>query len=544
MNNEFSKNKTGEYVNFKPLLRKGIKYWYVFVISGIICTACGACYYKMAKRTFKINANILIKEEKSSGVSGIQSAMMKSMPFGNLLGGSVSVNDELQLLSSFSTFRETAKTLKLNEAHTLKRFWGNVHYYMNSPISISTELDIADTLQTVIHFDLKIENKSGHGTIKAYTKGLVSDKKIGYAVFRAFPVKLHTDYGTFIIETTPFFKKEKEYNIKSLFYGYDLAAEFLQRAVEISIVNKKANLIGLEISERDTQKGKDILNMIVETYNNEGVRQRREEAANTITFLDQRLEIISKELYGLERDIENYKKKNNLTDIEAEVKAIFSNSGDFKKQQFEIEAQYAIINWVEQFMLESKNQYVLIPLNIGLNDKNVLEGLQKYNDVLLERMKLLNNSHANNPTVEIINEQLDAMRANMVETVRNLKKGFALTRNNLKKQESFLDSRLKGMPTQEREFIDIKRQQFLKQELFMYLLQQKESNSLTFNTTTPKSQIVDPAYALSKPLSPKLEIVLIIILFMTFVMGSGYIILKGYIAQHLKGNGKKENSNK
>ena len=255
----------------------------------------------------------------------------------------------------------------------------------------------------------------------------------------------------------------------------------MQKDLVVDLKTKKANVFNLTIPETNKKKGKDILNTLVQIYSNKGLEQQKKIAANTITFLDERIDIISKELFDVEKALEEYKEINNLTNIDAEAKAILDQGSEFRKQQIEVETQYAVIEMIEDFMKNPKNQYALIPLNIGLNDRTAIEGLQQYNDVILERMKLLKSTHINNPIIEIQNEQIDAMRTNMIATIQNLKAGYAFTRKDLKKQENYFNSRLKGMPKQEREFVNIKRQQYLKQELFMYLLRSREENSLTLS---------------------------------------------------------------
>ena len=175
----------------------------------------------------------------------------------------------------------------------------------------------------------------------------------------------------------------------------------------------------------------------------------------------------------------------------------------------ENETQLEIVDWVREFVIDSKNNYALIPLNIGLRDKNVLEGLQQYNNLLLTRTRLQINTHEINPTIEAYNEQLEIMRDNLILTIKNLKAGLMLARNDLKKQEDFFNSRLKKMPKQEREFVEIKRQQLLKQELYLYLMEKKEKNSLAVAIPDPKSDIIDYAYVQKDPVSPILKMILV-----------------------------------
>lgn len=180
---------------------------------------------------------------------------------------------------------------------------------------------------------------------------------------------------------------------------------------------------------------------------------------------------------------------------------------------------------MEEFVTSPSNKYSLIPLNIGINDSKAMEGLQQYNDALLSRMKLVKNTNENNPTIEISNEQLDAMRVNLLNTIKGVKNGLELTRNKLEEQQKYYETRLKNVPTQEREFKNIARQQYLKQELYMYLLQKREENLLTLSETTPKTQVIDAAYCMYKPVSPKLTFILLGIIFLTCVISISYILL-------------------
>ncbi len=513
--------KRSDFLNFIPIFKKGLKYWHVFILTGIFCIVCAVIYCKLTKPIYQINANILIKEENNSSMSGLQAAMLRNSSFGSLLGigGSASVYDELELISSFTTFKETVKELKLNNIHQRKEFLKKENYYMNSPIELTPTIDIADTLDTPLRFNVKIK-PDGSGIIKAYTNFW---KKRGEAKFTKLPANIHTDFGDFTVSSTSFYVPQEDYNLKISFSGYNSTAESLQKDLVVDLKTKKANVFNLTIPETNKKKGKDILNTLVQIYSNKGLEQQKKIAANTITFLDERIDIISKELFDVEKALEEYKEINNLTNIDAEAKAILDQGSEFRKQQIEVETQYAVIEMIEDFMKNPKNQYALIPLNIGLNDRTAIEGLQQYNDVILERMKLLKSTHINNPIIEIQNEQIDAMRTNMIATIQNLKAGYAFTRKDLKKQENYFNSRLKGMPKQEREFVNIKRQQYLKQELFMYLLRSREENSLTLSMNTPKIQIVDTAYSLTQPIKPKMLNTLILALGLAFIISIGEI---------------------
>ena len=145
-----------EFISIKPFVDITLKYWYIFLISFVVCGGIGLSYYILKKPTYNILANVLIKENKSS-VGGMQAAMMKSLPFGNILGGSTGLNDEIYILSSHSTLKDVASELALNENYKLKDFPFNKLYYTNSPIKLVSSENIADTLMAYLKFNIHID---------------------------------------------------------------------------------------------------------------------------------------------------------------------------------------------------------------------------------------------------------------------------------------------------------------------------------------------------------------------------------------------------
>ena len=265
------------------------------------------------------------------------------------------------------------------------------------------------------------------------------------------------------------------------------------------IATKKANLIRLGILENNIQRGKDLLNTIITTYNDNGIQTKNLEASQTAHFLNIRIDSIITELSEIEKKIELYKRSNNLTNIEAEAKIILEQNGIFKEKLVETETQRQIVSLIEKFMSDPQNKYSLMPFNSGLSDKSSIEAIQSYNELILKRLKLLQTAKPNSPTIKLIEQQIDANRENVQNTISNMKSGIEIALKDLHAQEKTFISRIKNMPTQEREFINIKRQQLIKEELYLFLLQKKEENAITLAVATPKGQIVDKAYNINKP---------------------------------------------
>ncbi len=241
---------------------------------------------------------------------------------------------------------------------------------------------------------------------------------------------------------------------------------------------------------------------MIKIYNEEGIEDKNISAKRSAEFFNQRIAINEKELEDIEKRLEIFKIENNLTDIETEAEIMLTKNGDFKEKLIDSEIQYATVGLIEDFLKDPNNKYALAPFNLGITEKTASEGLQQYNNFLLERYRLLQTTTEDNPNVQLLNKQIEIMRNNVLETFKSIKSGFNFARIDLKKQEDEFVSRIKKMPTQEREFLDIKRQQTIKSELYLFLLQQKEEASMKLATSMEKAKIVDAAYSLSKPIKP------------------------------------------
>lgn len=477
------------------LLIDYVKNWKLFAISLVVCVGLAGLYLIVKNPEFKVNANVLIKEDSKSG--GLAASMMKSMPFGDVLsvGGSV-VDDEIEVISSYSILRGAVKELGLNVSCS-KGFLKKKNYYKDSPLSITPKIaDMADTLRYAIEMKISI-SKEGIAKVKAYSM----DELVGEAK-SAFPVNLTTVFGNFTIDTTSFYDASKSRKYELLYGGYGSATEALMRNVDISLASKKANVINLTMEDEIPERGKDILNSIISHYNSYGIEEKNLVSERTAVFLQQRIDILEKDLTLIEKTVERYKEDNQLTDIESEAKIILDRSSDFKERLISAETQFSVISIIEDFLEAPENKYAVVPMSLGIEEESAVESLLAYNELLMERLKLLRSTKPGNPMIESMNEQVDATRQSVLMTIQSIKRGIEYARNDLRDQEKYFMDRIKGMPKQEREYIEIKRQQEIKQALYLYLLQQQEDNALKLAMENPKAQIIDNAYVNSRPVKP------------------------------------------
>ena len=508
--------------NIVELVVSYVKHWKLFLLSFVICVGLAGAYILVKNPEFRINANILIKEDSKSGMSGLASSMMKTgIPFGDVLSvGGSAVDDEIEIINSYSILRETVKDLGLNvscSSGLIKK----TNYYQDSPLRITpANPDMPDTLRYTIEMKVTVD-KQENVKVKAYYDGDL----IG-SVKSQFPAKLTTVFGDFLIEKTKFYDGDKNRKFKVYYSGYGSSTEALMRNVEISIASKKANVVNLFIDDEIPDRGKDILNSIIKNYNLYGIDEKNVTAVRTAEFLQQRIDLIAEDLSAVESEVEKYKEDNQLTDIGSEARIILEKSSYFKERLISAETQFSVISIIEDFLQAPENRYAVVPMSLGIDEESAVGSLLAYNKLLMERLKLLRSTNPGNPIIESMNEQVDATRQSVLMTIQSIKRGIEYARNDLREQEKTFNDRIKGMPKQQREYIAIKRQQEIKQALYLYLLQQQEDNALKLAMENPKAQIIDNAYVNSRPVKPMKKLIAAAALLFTIILPIVYLYVR------------------
>ena len=512
-------NKNSELTDYTQIIKKYLKHWHLFVISVIVCGAIAFAYAKIKEDIYLVNADLLISEE--DGGSSTQSPLLKQFSFGNFLGGGGNVDDELNFVSAHSTLRTVVKRLGLNKKYVVRHnFFDKEDLYKEYPVEVFALPTVEDTLTIPLVFKVRIDKK---GHIKTTVRG--KGKVLAKEESDRFPQTVSTIYGDFILNATPSYVSGKKLATNISLCSYDAEAEEIESEIGIYIPNKKSNLIHLEIKDYNIERGKDLLNEIISVYNQRGIEQKNWETKQKAGFIDERIAAVMQELAETEKQIEAYKKKHHLTDIETEAGIMVEQNTLLREKGAELESQEQMVGVIEDFLRQNRKNE-LIPFNTSLADEASGKAIQQYNELMLERMKVAFSAKENNPSLQILDKQVEATRKNVLETLQGLKESLAISRKIFNEQENEFLSRIKDMPTQEREFVDMQRQQFVKQELFLYLLQQREENALALLMTTPKGTIVNEAYNLSEPVSTPKIAILFVGLIMGFILPFIYLFLK------------------
>lgn len=501
-----SQKDKSQFFDVKSLFNDYRRHWWWFVISLFLCGALAVVYIKTHNAQYAVCANVLVSDDNTGSFTAMSG-------MSDLFGSSANVEDEVYVISSHSVLRDVARNLGIYKTHYVKKgLLGGYLAYPDFPVDVTAESSLLDTLNTTMTFKVNV-GKDGKADIKMYADG----KKIGQEKNLRLPVSLNTKYGRYTVLPTPDYPKGEKVKTTISISGYDDAAEDLAHSISSDRASRKSNMINLYMRTENTAYGKDVLNEIVDNYNRRGISYKNRQGEKTLEFINDRLAIISGDLSTAEKDIQDYKKDHKITDVGVEASYNMGVRGTADHALVQAETESEIIKMTRDFLRQPGNEFQLVPITSNM-PKSLGDAINEYNNLVIKRMEVADNARGNNTALRRLDESIGSLRRN-IDT--SLTKALETSQVQVREARSRLNSslsKLGNVPAQEREFLGLKRQQAVKQELYIFLLQRREETAMMIANAIPKGRIIDEAYSLSQPVSVKMKTVLAIALLIGLIV--------------------------
>lgn len=531
------KDKLGEQseeqVNIQELLFRYLIHWPWFVVSIIICIACAWGYLRLTTPIYNISATVLIKDEKKGGGASMSSDLEK-MGLEGFVSSSSNVDNEIEVLRSKSLAREVVNNLGLFVTYMDEDEFPSKELYHTSPVLVSLTHQEADKLPGRMEINMILQPTGALGV--QITVGEKEYRK----QFDKLPAVFPTDEGTIAFfannDTLSAVCPEnitKERHITAFINRpFSVLKEYVS-SLSIAPTSKTTSVVVISLENTNTRRGRDYINKLLEMYNINANNDKNEVAQKTAEFIDERIGIISKELGSTEQDLENFKRSAGITDLSSEAQIALAGNAEYEKKRVENQTQINLVMDLQRYM--KGNEYEVLPSNIGLQDAASAGAIDRYNQMLVERKRLLRTSTENNPTIINLDTSIRAMRTNVQATLDATLKGLQITKEDLAREASRYSRRINDAPTQERQFVSIARQQEIKSGLYLMLLQKREENAITLAATANNAKIIDEALADDNPISPKKMLVYLAALVLGVGLPVGVIYLIGLTKFKIEG---------
>ena len=516
-----------EAVGLRPIIAGYLRQRTVILVSAIISLVAALIYLLVYPKTYEVMARIQIQDDASmmaSGGIGLGDAagVMKTFGLGGLSSGSgVSIDDEISTLRSNSLMRKMVTRLGLYAEY--RRPLSFIKLYGEEPVHVICDSTTLDALDDKVEFRLTATDRD-EVTIKAKADG----KKETFH-FDGFPAEVRLHGKTFRFERVKQRAGASNGDVKLdiTVYPPRWVAEKAADDFLIEDYSKSANIIELSCTDYERRRAKDMLNVLINYYNQEAYDYKKSQSDVSLVFLNERIAHVMDELEKVERNIERYKAANKITDVEYDIQYYAEYMRDLKGRMIEAETQANMIALMDAFVKNPANRYKLVP-SLLTSGAAETEGsaIFLYNQALLEREKAIRNSNEQNPMVASLTTQVDRLRETVFQSINNAQQSMQLTRRSLEKQERELLDRMGSIPVQERVYVDYKRQQEILQGVYLILLQKREEISLALGQKTDRAKIVDTAFVKAKPVAPRKVFALAGFIVLTLVLSIGWIVCR------------------
>ena len=368
---------------------------------------------------------------------------------------------------------------------------------------------------------------------------IVDDKEYSKQ-FDKLPAVFPTDEGTVAFfenkDTLAVIQPEEEGEERHItaFINRPMAvAKGYTNALSIAPTSKTTSVVIVSLKNSNRRRGVDFINQLLMMYNINANNDKNEVAQKTAEFINERIGIISKELGSTEQDLENFKRSAGITDLTSEAQIALTGNAEYEKKRVENQTQINLVMDLYRYM--KGNEYEVLPSNVGLQDAALAGAIDRYNEMLVERKRLLRTSTENNPTIVNLDTSIRAMQSNVQATLDATLKGLQITKDDLAREANRYLRRISDAPTQERQFVSIARQQEIKAGLYLMLLQKREENAITLAATANNAKTIDEALPDDNPVSPKRMIIYLAALVAGMGLPIGIIYLIGLTKLKIEG---------
>lgn len=522
---------TKDTINIRDFFVRCFKNWYWFLLSICLCIGATLLYIFTTTPNYEISSTFVIR----NGENGEGSAEMNVLQLMGM-GGNKQVSDELEIYTSRSLMEQAIKELGLQTEYRKKEKMRWVGQYPNQDVTIRYPYQFCDTLRHRIDIDL-VRKKDYYKVIVDMSIGRKHIKS-KHALF-SLNEPIETCIGAIELHENNPLEKGDKIHITTL--PLPVVVDMYRAEIDVKQVKKESNVIRISTTTDMPRRSISLIKCLTNLYNFDAIIDKNTMATNTKEFIDDRLSVISQELDSVELAVEQYKSTNSITSLSEEAKIYLENAGNYQKELVRIETQLNLTAYIRDFLLDESNINRLIPTNLGVSDEGLMSLANTYNQLMLRQMRIERSATKDNPMLEQLDSQIEAMRSNLLTTIETVRNTLLITKNDLTRQQEQFNTRIREIPEQERAYISIHRQQQIKQNIYIYLYQKREENALTLASTVMPAKVIDQPQASSNAVSPKTKPLLLLALILGCAIPLGIMYIWDMFDNKIRGHKQYQN---
>jgi tyrosine-protein kinase Etk/Wzc len=489
-------------INVGDSIKKYLYHWPLFASAIILCLACAFLYIEYAKRVYDVKAQLLFKNEDNS--DGHRESALEEL---DIVPSNKVVENEMEILKSRILMTNVVNELRLWIAYKKIGFLKTQDLYTHKPVQLTLIKSYGEIGGEKINIRIKDDRKFV----------LLKDTKQSELLF---PSILKTKSGVWKLDKTKNLKHFIGETINISINNNDSVAASILTNFHTEVISKQATVVEMSLRETIPERGRDILNRLIEVYNLAAVQDKNRVTESTLKFIDERLAAVTSELNNVEKEVERFKSSKGLTDISSQSKFYLENvtTNDSKLNEVNVEIQ--VLEGIEKYINSPATGRP--PATVGITDPALVTLINQLIGLEFQRERLLANTPEGNPMFDPINRQLASTRQSIKDIIQGIKSSLISTRKQLQTYDSRFVSSIKDLPGQERQYLVMQRQHGIKEELYIYLLKKREEAALSYASTLSNSRIVESAFY-GSPISPNIPLTYALALLFGLVLPASFI---------------------
>ena len=503
-----------------------LKNWYWILLSCILFGAWGVYTYLSTTPRHTVDAKIMIRTSDSdSPLPQMEMLAMMGM------GGMKQVEDEVAILTSRDILTQVVRDLDLQNEYRKKRKLRWEGQYPSHDLVMVYPETFLDTIKRTVRLEMKVRKNDYLVKVRYGQRWNFSRHKV-----KDVTVPFETCAGKIAINPNKPLEKGDKYRVITM--PMLPAVDKYTQTIAASPLKKESNVIVISTSTDMPQRAIDFINKEIDFYNLDAVVDKNIMASNTAAFIEERLRLIEDELAVAESNLEQYKERNGIVDLITEAEIYLHEGSEYKKQAVEIETQLNLVKYIGEYVSDETNKNSLIPANLGIEDPALIALVTEYNQLLLNRMRVQRTATTNNPVLSQMDLQLAVLRENIISSISSISNTLSIAKENIDKHFGKIESMRYGLPSQERQFVEVVRTKELKEQLYLFLYEKREENALTLASTVMPAKVIATPQMNPTPSAPNLKMIAMICLVLGVCFPIGIIYLYHFFNNKISDDSK------
>ncbi len=503
------------------------QYKKVIITFIVISTIIAAIYAYFKPSIYISSSTVEVGIEQTGGGVSKQDILAAAT------GGSASSADtEMDIIKSRFLASRALEKVDLNHRYYGTQLLKERELYKNSPfdVNLTKGEDISFDLYPIDQTFFRLE---AGGVDKR------SKEKWSYDKVHRYGTEIAEDRFAFVVTK----KESKELDLdhyRFVIMSSESAVDQVVAAVSVAPLSEQSAILRITYEDEVPLRAQEYADALAESYIEQSVYQKTQEASKTLEFVDNQLLEISENLKTSAQQLEKFKIQTSMISLEAKAQGVVERIAAYETQLAEINIEEKLLDSLYSQVRYGKDLETLSVA--GLNDKGgsgaALATLVKELQETVLKAKMMRGDFTEEyPEVKKLTRQSAQLKAIIIDTIKNMKNSISERKGLIEKTMTEQEKLLSELPQDEKEFGKLQRKFVINEKIYSYLLEQRSATAIAKASTVSKNRVVDEATYPDTPSKPNKQLIVMVGLILGLILGIAYAFISEFLDDTIKNEG-------